>query len=389
MKNIFLLMKYYLDPQTKPFPKFDYQISALRSMGYNVYFLGIDGNKILLCHEGKQEVIYKMNFSQIPIISTILTYDILYKATNKVFQKYNFDLAYIRYMPMSFSYSKALETIKGTNCKIVIEIPTYPIHKELETEKRIFRKWYFKKSNNFFIENSSKVDLFAVIGDNTTSFAKRPAINIENGIVLKNIPLRRPNKSFEEIHILALANMAWWHGYDRLIKGLKQYKDNGGKKKVVLHFVGPDGDGSLQKWRKLSKEYKLEENVIFDGPKYGEDLNWYFNNCHVAIGSIGMHRKTFSSTSELKVREYMARGLPFVLSVNDQSIDEYLGFYLKIPNNDTPVDIELIIKFVFNIEKKYNLHRKMREFASEKMTWEKQFEKIFLHLKSIENTNQI
>ena len=41
MKHVLCLMKYYLDPaEGPPFPKFDYQMQALRNLGHRVSFLG-------------------------------------------------------------------------------------------------------------------------------------------------------------------------------------------------------------------------------------------------------------------------------------------------------------------------------------------------------------
>lgn len=58
MKSVFLIMKYYskLDNHT-PFPKFDYLIEAIESMGINVNYLMIENNKIYFCNNNSREFI--------------------------------------------------------------------------------------------------------------------------------------------------------------------------------------------------------------------------------------------------------------------------------------------------------------------------------------------
>jgi hypothetical protein len=77
------------------------------------------------------------------------------------------------------------------------------------------------------------------------------------------------------------------------------------------------------------------------------------------------------------VREYMGRGIPFVLAAEDLAVDYNLGFYHKTTNNDDPVNINEIIKFARETEKDKAFPSKLREYALEHMTWDKQFEKVF------------
>lgn len=385
MEKVFLLMKYYLESDGKmAFPKFDYQISALKSMGFSVYFLGIRNDNIYLCHDDEEIEVFRIKKTKMPGLSTFLIYDGIYKATQKVLaSSLRFDVAYIRAMPTTLSYAKALENLKKVGCKVVIEIPTYPFEKEIDAERRVFRKLYFNFSNKYLINKSLHVDLFALIGESSKIFAGKPAINIENGISLEKIPLRTQKNNDGMIHILGLANMAKWHGYDRVIEGLREYKESGGTKNLVLHLVGSDGDGSLLKWKKMTKKYKMEEIVIFEGPQYGESLRWYFDNCQIAIGSIGLHRTGFSSAATLKAREYMARGLPFILSTEDQSIAYKENFYMQIPSNDSPVNIEKLIHFAEQSMMDGEIPNRMREYAAKKMTWVYQFSKVFNSLKRL------
>ena len=379
MKSVFLIMKYYskIDNHT-PFPKFDYQIEAIESMGINVNYLMIENNKIYFCNNNSREFILEFKSTNIPGISILEVYNNIYKAVIEVFNRgYSFDLAYIRYMPVTYQYKKALKKMKAASCNIVVEMSTHPITKEISEEKRILRRLFFKTSKLYFDKLGKYVDLFSLIGEESNQYLNRPAINIENGISLDMIPKRTPRFRTDEIHILCLANMAKWHGYDRLIEGLKIYYENRRDLKVIVHIVGSDGDGSGIEWEKLTKTYQLSEYINFEGPKYGDELNWYFDNCQIAVGSIGLHRIGYKSAATLKVREYMARGIPFILSATDQSINNSDIFCLKVPEDDTPVNIEALISEMNAIKDWNQIGIKMRDYAAENMTWNKQFLKIF------------
>lgn len=379
MKTIFLIMKYYskLDSHT-PFPKFDYQIEALVSMEIEVSYLMIENHKIYICNNDSREFILEFKPINIPVISVLTVYHNIYKAAIEVFKKgYSFDLVYIRYMPITHLFKKALKKMKDAKCRIVVEIPTHPIQKEINEEKRISRRVFFKMSKLYFDTLGKYIDLFALIGEESSQYLNKPAINIENGISLSMIPKRTPKFTTDEIHILCLANMAKWHGYDRLIEGLKIYYDNRNDLRVILYIVGSDGDGSGNKWREMAKTYKLEEYIHFEGPKYGKELNWYFDNCQLAVGSIGLHRIGYKSAATLKVREYMARGVPFILSATDQSINKDDIFYLEVPEDDTPINIEVLISEILAIKDWNQISNKMRDYVAENMTWNRQFLKIF------------
>lgn len=379
METVLLIMKYYsrLDPHA-PFPKFDYQIQALESMGKKVSYLMIENQKIYFCNNNSRDLILEYKLSGVPGLSNLDVYNSIYKAIVKILEKgHSFDLIYIRYMPVTYLFKKALKEMKNAKCKVVVEMPTFPVLKEIGKEKRVLRKLFFKLSKKYFDSLVNYIDLFTLIGEESSHYLSRPAINIENGISLDKISRRIPKFIENEIHILCLANMAKWHGYDRLIEGLNIYYAKEQKTKVILHIVGSDADGSKIVWNKLSKSYKLDEYVLFEGPKYGQDLNWYFDACQIAIGSIGLHRIGYNSAATLKVREYMARGIPFVLSAADQSINKKDIFYWKVSEDDTPIDIESLISYILDIKDWNLVGDEMREYAANKMTWEGQFLKVF------------
>lgn len=171
--------------------------------------------------------------------------------------------------------------------------------------------------------------------------------------------------------------MSRWHGYDRLFEGLNEYKCLSNRYRVIVHMVGSDGDGSLKKWKQLVEQLSLQDTVLFEGMKYGDELTQIINECDVGIGALGLYRKGLYLTSELKIREYCARGLPFIYSAKDTALCGELEFCYKVPNDNTPIDVSRIIEFCLKTREIKNLPEKMRSFAKEKMTWQAQFSKLF------------
>ena len=149
-----------------------------------------------------------------------------------------------------------------------------------------------------------------------------------------------PNLQGEELRLLFVANVNRWHGLDRLIRALATYA---GPTIVTLNIAG-DGAG-LPHLKKLTNEFNLTDRIIFHGLKTGDDLDNLFNCCHIAVGSLGIHRKGLTQTSELKAREYCARGIPYIIACTDPDFSDDFPFIHRIPSDESPVYIEEIIDF--------------------------------------------
>ena len=219
-------------------------------------------------------------------------------------------------------------------------------------------------------------DVFIFTGDaDFDTFYGKPAVNIDNGIYVESMPVRKPERDKEAVHILALASMSYWHGYDRLIRSAAQYS---GSVPVVIHMVGGNDGGMLPQWEKLTEELHAEDKVIFHGKMYGDELTHMFDLCDVGINSLGLYRKDLEATSELKVREYTARGLPFVCTVDDPALrfaDK--PFWIKLANDDSVPDMKEIVDFALAMRQEPEHPANMRAYAQKHMSWEAQYGWIF------------
>ncbi|MBZ4661348.1 glycosyltransferase [Thermotoga petrophila] len=277
----------------------------------------------------------------------------------------DFDITYIRaFLPVKEAMG-LLKDLKKKNTKIIFEYPTYPFgHEFFKTYGPVFFLMYYpryKRVNNL-------VDLIVTFGEKKGADSGK-FITLSNGVDFSDIPLKKPAPDYDVLNLIGVARLRYWHGYDRVIKGLERYYRDNPEKKVYFHIVG-DGP-ELPKLKRLTEELRMEEHVIFHGLKYGEELNRIFDIAHVAVASLGMHRSKLITGNTLKVREYCARGIPFIVGYRDVDFPEDFPFSLRVEPNDSPIDIQKVVSFYEKLKKNYPNHSLlMRKYAEEKLSWE-------------------
>ena len=155
------------------------------------------------------------------------------------------------------------------------------------------------------------------------------------------------------LHLIGVAEVHYWHGFDRLIAGLGAYyqQPNKVKRDVIFHIVGGvdetymTGNSKQIGFQTLIDRYDLKDKVIFHGALFGAELDDVFNQCQFAIGSLGRHRSGITRIKTLKNREYATRGIPFIYSEQDEDFDHQF-YVLKAPADESPINICDIIDFV-------------------------------------------
>ena len=153
------------------------------------------------------------------------------------------------------------------------------------------------------------------------------------------------NDTSKELNLIGVAEIHRWHGFDRLVKGLAEYYSKPQEYIVKFHVVGYFYSAEVEAtFRQFIADHKMEQYVILHGKKHGEELDAIFNLCDFGIGSLGRHRVGIQKIKTLKNREYAARGIPFVYSETDSDFDER-PYVLKVPADESPVNINEIIKF--------------------------------------------
>ncbi len=200
----------------------------------------------------------------------------------------------------------------------------------------------------------------------------KPHITIGNGIDVASVPLRHhPPLITTELHLIFVANVSRWHGIDRLIRGLAT---NDGKTAIILHVAGEGAE--LPNLKKLVNDYGLAKKVIFHGFVTGQSLDELFNACHIAVGSLGLHRVGLKESSTLKVREYCARGIPWIIACQDPDFPDDFPYIHRIHADESPVNCEELLEFAKRVCKDPEHPQKMRDYAMDHLDWSIKMKKL-------------
>ena len=194
------------------------------------------------------------------------------------------------------------------------------------------------------------------------------AIEVDNGVDLKNIPIRAHKINDEKIIFFIVANLSPWHGVDRFIEGLKEYNIKSNNLKPELWIVGSGTE--LEKLKELTDRYNLADSVKFLGTKIGDELEHIKSMADIGIASLGLYRLGLSNVSTLKQKEYCASGLPFIYAYEEKALNSKCEFALKFENNDSPIDINKTMEFAIKVRNDDNLHKQMRMLADENYGWD-------------------
>lgn len=236
--------------------------------------------------------------------------------------------------------------IINPNIKIIMELPTYPYDDELLQIKLGLLFLLKDKYNRKRLKGL--VDRFAILTDEKEIWGI-PTIKFMNGIDVNSIPKRMPIPVNEnEIHICAVSTFQPWHGYERFIEGLHNYYQQGGRRKIICHFVGDGPEKNY--YLRMINDYLLEDYFIFEGFLSGEKLNKIYNLCSLTLGSFGFYKIGLELSANLKSRDAIARGIPMITGCQTDVFDKSrFYYYLEFPNNSEIVDINKILEFYDDI----------------------------------------
>ena len=299
MKSILYIMRYR-DKNLRQ--KIDGQISAFKELGYSVEYFILKDDTISLVKDDDSCRIKKVLFSSKSFYHhSVWYFDIIYSVIKILRRNVKYEFIYIREMPLGFFRWKLYREIHLRKIPLIVEIPTY-IQGKYEKHRRLFIDIALRYVRRWNKVSAKYVTLFTLIGDSTTgSYYNRPAINIQNGADVSQYRAVMLNHQKDCINLVSVSTLSHWHGYDRLIRGLANYKET--DYKVVFHIIG-DGIMSTP-WSELTKELNVNERVKFHGPLYGKELESFLDICDVGIGSLGLYRNGILQASILKAREYM------------------------------------------------------------------------------------
>lgn len=346
--------------------KIDFQIEALKNNNCEVINFGkrklvsFFFEKEYELKQSRSKILYKILkiFSFIIQVFKIMSYG-NYKEGDIIY------IRYIRYFLGNYFFRIYLKKLKGKGIKILLEIPTYPYDGEIK--KINIKTKLDKKVRMKLVEYIDKIVTYS----SDKEIWGIPCINISNGIDLDKIKLIDKNsKNDNKIVFTSVSNCSFWHGIDRFLYSLLEYKKNNLENNIVFNIVG-EGEETSKLKKIVENNLLLKDCVIFHGFKSGKELDEIYNETDIGVGSLGRFRSGIVELKSLKNREYCAKGIPMIYSENDLDLDAK-KFVFKVENSEKMFNIEDILEWYKSLKLSSEDIRREAKFFS----WKFQMKKV-------------
>ena len=344
--NIIYLLFHGLSPYSGISKKILHQVKGFEACGHRVslctYSIADNGHRVRMINN---EIIEDYGTGKPAAAKRRVSYQCIYRyaITHQV------ELIYVRSFHNANPFTiRLFSKLRKAGIKIAMEIPTYPYDSEYAGFPLVTR-----------------------LGIQVDKVFRKTLAKHVNAIV-----------TFSDYHcIFGVAEVHYWHGYDRLIEGLGKYYQNPANTTVFFHIAGGIWKSEMHDsqhapgFYELINKYHIEKYVIFHGQKMNEELDELFNEADFAIGSLARHRSGIDKIKTLKNREYAARGIPFVYSETDGDFDK-MPYILKVPADESPIDIHRLIRFYMELDLS---PRKIRD-SIKNLSWKEQMMEVINNL---------
>lgn len=158
------------------------------------------------------------------------------------------------------------------------------------------------------------------------SFTPKKSFVFSNGIDVNKVKIANRIRFTNELNVIFVASVfSPWQGLDRVLKGLINYSSN---IKINIKLIGKIPKELIIKLQNKNNIYIILKDYV--EPK---NLNIEYDNQHLAIGTLTQFRTNMQESCPLKVREYIASGIPFIYAYNDSDLNGSEYFTLKLEAN--------------------------------------------------------
>lgn len=333
-------------------------ISTNSSLKYEVYQIKEHEKELVVTHELPQK---PLGFSYFTIFKSLFEYC----------AKEDFSVIYIRRL-MSKLFFAVPSILKNANhIPIVYEIPTYPYDKpgNLLLYIRDFLEQTIYRCINRFIA-------LTVVVLRSNVKLKKNWIRIENGIDISNYMLNDIPVKTNTIKFIAIANLASWHRYDRMLQAIKDYD---GIYKIHFTIVSP-ANRDCEFLKEIVTNLDLKDIVTFIEQKSLMELGEIARGYHIGVGQLSDSSENTMLMSSLKNKDYCALGLPFFSTCPDNSFNKEFPYFYLLQYNEK-IDLKEIINWYEKIYENKDYKSEMFQYAKENLQYfslVKQIEKRIL-----------
>ncbi|QUC68217.1 glycosyltransferase [Aristaeella hokkaidonensis] len=364
MKTVFFLVNYTPDDQSIGITKkISGQISALRKLGYNVYYTCYKNEGVAICNNNDSIVATEKFKTKNGKINRLLRYNLLlhlayqYITTSNI--RYNY--CYARISAATNRYVSILRTMHNQGAKVIVEMLSYFPGIKPKTIKSKYL-WFFVKRNIGQLQ--SVIDKVITEGE-IKDFYGIPSEKGRIGVNVDTLPVHHYIGNKDELNLISVGNEREYHGYDRLIFSYKEYLKHNEKVKITIHIVG-----EVSKRTKAMITPDLSDKVILYGKLYGEELKTIYNKCNLGVGPLAQHRIGGKKDTGLKTKEYLGIGIPYIYSGVEEDLPNEFPYVYRIPADESIIDFASIWEFYKKIRDNSKMSEEMRNIAKETLSWD-------------------
>lgn len=214
------------------------------------------------------------------------------------------------------------------------------IHQHNKGMSKDVDKWPYRWALPLAYRDSKVMLLSKHLYEDVAKVVKKEQVLIcPNGIPYA--PICKSSREGCTPHILFLSNLIESKGVFILLEACRILRDKG--LDFICDFVGKDSkDISANQFQDIIKSMELCDNVIYHGPKYGEEKETYWQQSKLFL------HPTFDDCFPLVLLEAMQHGIPIVTTneggIPDIVIDGETGYICERKNTQQLADkIELLL----------------------------------------------
>lgn len=355
--------------------KIKWQVRAFQELGYEVTYT-LWKNECFVFYRGAETL-------SMPVTRGYRRMHRFSLAVLDYLNSHAFDVAYLRLDRISFDVLRICRALKenGTR-RILIEIPNYPylgdylrgvkgvrpLPRQAVTLLKVLCTAAEDRISGEKLRSCA--DAAVLIGDRSDRFFGLPAVNITNGVNVDEFSFVRHPGDSGEVVLVGVAGTLWWQAYDRVLEGMRIYRERKKPENPRVRFVLVGGDPKeMPDFLEDVRKRGLRDDVECRGFLRGEELMRVYSSADLGVSSLGCYRRGLTHCSSLKAREYCAAGLPFLYAYEDDAMKGEPPFAMKLPNDPSPVDIGLAVGFALRCRSDPSLSEQEREFARRNYDW--------------------
>lgn len=151
----------------------------------------------------------------------------------------------------------------------------------------------------------------------TAAGRKKPSLLYPNGISYENISVLSDGRNGCLKIAFVASQFSRWHGLDLVLKEFNSVNDD-----FEIHIVG-----KVEEIMKASFEHN--DKFVFHGKLEQTEIDQVLVKCDAGFSSFALFRQKMTQACTLKVREYLAKGLPVISGHSDAALPVNFPYYKK------------------------------------------------------------